>query len=397
MKVLHVIPSMSTRTGGPPAAIAGAALALRDLGVQSTIVTSNMAAPASSGDARRLAASDLPVGADALDIRVFPSIPPRRVVFSPAMHRELRRIAGEFDVVHIHSLFLFPQLAAYRAATASGVPYVVSPRGALDPYLRDGNSRIKSLADVVWQRRFLERASLLHCTSAEEARQAADLVPHARRAIVPNGVRVSDFAQLPPPEVFRQRYLGGSTAPIVLFLGRVSRKKGIDVLIPAFASARAQIGDAWLIVAGPDDERLTQGLRQLAQREGVSDRVVFTGMLDSDAKLQALAAAAVWALPSHGENFGNAVVEAMAAGRAIVVSPQVNIAPEIDAAGAGIVVERTVEAFGAAIAQLLGDDQRRRAVGEAARSFALRYDWANVAPQMLAMYERVALREKVAA
>jgi glycosyltransferase involved in cell wall biosynthesis len=292
--------------------------------------------------------------------------------------------------VHIHSLFLFPQFAAYRAARNAGVPYVVSPRGALDPYLRRHNAPVKLVADLLWQRGMFDGAARLHLTSDEEARLTMDIAPAARRAVIPNGLRWDHYADLPSAETFRRRFLADADAPLVMFLGRLSHKKGLDVLIRAFAIARNEAPDAVLAIVGPDDERLTPMLRALARREGISDHVVFTGMLTGDDKLSALAAADVWALPSRGENFGNAVVEALAASRAVVISPEVNIAPEIAAAGAAVVAPRSAEAFGREIGALLRDEPQRRALGAAGRVFARRYDWTNVAPQMAAMYADVA-------
>ena len=130
-----------------------------------------------------------------------------------------------------------------------------------------------------------------------------------------------------------------------MYLGRISHKKGLDLLIRAFAMVRRDAPTARLAIVGPDDEGLTPELRALAGNEGAAESIVFTGMLSGDAKRAALAAADVWVLPSHSENFGNAVVEALAAGRAAVISPAVNIAAEIEAAGACVVAPLRAEAF----------------------------------------------------
>jgi glycosyltransferase involved in cell wall biosynthesis len=363
---------------------------MREHGVETTIIASDMAAPASADGRQRVSAEDLPAGADSLDVRLYPAIWPRRLVFSPRMYGAIAEEARNCDVVHVHSLFLFPQFAAYRGARAANVPHVVSPRGALDPYLRRRSATMKALADAAWQRGLLANASCLHLTSDEEARQTRDVAPRVRRAVIPNGLRCADYAQLPPPEAFRRRFLGGSGAPLVMYLGRLSHKKGLDVLMRAFAVARRDVPDALLAIVGPDDERLEWPLRAIAASEGIEDRVVFTGMLTGVDKLAALAAADVWALPSRGENFGNALVEALAAGRACVISPEVNLAPEIIAGGAATVVRRTAEAFGSAIAALLRDPERRAALGQSARHFVHTYDWSNVAPRMVQMYSDVA-------
>lgn len=392
MRVLHVVPSLASRTGGPPTSVVESSLALQRCGVDVTIFATDMAEAASARTHARASASDLPAGASDLDVRLFPARRPYRLAFSPAMFRALRAEVRRYDVVHIHSLFLFPQFAAYRAASGADVLYVVSPRGALDPYLRQRGRSIKVVAERLWQGAMLTQAAALHLTSDEEARLTADVAPRVPRHVVPNGIRCSDYSVLPSGQGFRRRYLGGSDDPVVMYLGRLSHKKGLDILIRAFAIARRDGPACRLAIVGPDDEGLTVELTALARREGVAEHVVLTGMLSGVEKLDALAAASVWTLPSHTENFGNAVVEALAAGRATVISAAVNIAPEIAASDAGIVTALSGEAFGAEIAALLRDDARREALGARARAFARCYDWSIVGPRLAEMYAQVAGR-----
>ena len=388
--MLHVIPGLASRTGGPGFAVVESARALAECGVAATVFATDVAEAASARDHRRVSRAELPPGADEVDVRLFRARWPYRLTFSPELYRALVRETGRYDVVHIHSLFLFPQWAAFRNAKRRDVPYVVSPRGALDPWLRARGRVQKAIADVLWQRRMLEAAAALHVTSEDEARLIRDVAPHVPRVVVPNGIRWGDFQELPPGARFRERYLGGHDGRLVLNLGRIAAKKGLDLLIRAFAVVARELPDVRLAIVGPDDEGLTPRLVAVAQREGVGARVTFVGILTGEEKRAALAAADVWALPSHTENFGIAVAEALAAGRATVISPAVNIAPDVRAAGAGIVAELAPQAFGAAIAGLLADERRRGALGERAREFARRYDWSAVGPDLAAMYAGIA-------
>ena len=397
MKVLHVLPSLSARIGGPAISVVESALALRALGVASTIFATDMAGAVSAKRHRRVMPADLPAGADRLDVRLFATRRPYRLAFAPSMQRALHDAVRRHDVVHIHMLFMYPQFAAYRAARRHGVPYVVSPCGALDPHLRTRSRVAKALTERAWQRDMLDGAAALHFKTDEEAALVADLGLRAPAVVAPNGVRCDAFGALPSGEAFRARYLGGHGGPVVLNLGRLSHKKGLDVLARAFAIVASRHPDAMLVLAGPDDEDLTPSLRALSRQLGIDARVRFTGMLRGDDKLGALAAAGVWALPSHTENFGVAVVEAMAVGLPVVISPQVNIAREIAEAGAGIVCERTPEAFAAQIIALLDDASTRVSLGGRARAFARRYDWSEVAPQLARMYASVAGRTEVEA
>ncbi|HXF52407.1 MAG TPA: glycosyltransferase [Dehalococcoidia bacterium] len=387
MRALHVVPSLSLRFGGPPVAVLEAARALRDLGWDCAVVATDLAEPA-SWSGRRVVDADLPEGAREVDVRLCPARWPYRLAYSPALTRALDELAPSVDVVHIHMLFQYPQFAAFRAARRAGVPYVVTPHGALDPHLRRRSRLLKALTDLLWQRRMLDGAAALHFTTADEARLVSDLGFRAPTVVAPNGIRWASFQRLPSGRAFREWYLGGHDGPVVMNLGRLSHKKGLDILVRAFARAARERSDAVLALVGPDDEGLTPRLRSLAASEGVADRIVFVGMLAGEEKRAALAAADVWALPSHTENFGLAVVEAMAAGKAVVISPAVNLASEISAAGAGLVRPQTPDAFAVALSELLADPGRREALGRRARAFARRYDWSAVAPAWAALYER---------
>jgi glycosyltransferase involved in cell wall biosynthesis len=390
MKVLHVIPTLAARTGGPPAAVIESSLALRRIGIECTIATTDLAEAASAPAHRRIAPADMPAGADALDIRMFASQPPRRLAFSPDMFWALASEVTQYDVVHIHSLFLFPQFAASFRARRAAVPYVVSPRGALDPHLRTRGRAIKSISDRLWQRGMLEGAAALHVTSADEARLTADVAPGVRREVVPNGINWASYQTLPDRREFRSRCAIAPEAPLVMYLGRLSHKKGLDVLIDAFVAVRRALPSAHLAICGPDDEGLTMSLLTRARRARVANAMTFAGMLHGRDKLAALAAADVWALPSLTENFGIAVVEAMAAGVPSIVSPHVNIAPQIAAVGAGIVAPRDPGSFATAIARVLADAAHASDLRQRGRDFARRYDWNAVAPQLASMYKRAA-------
>jgi glycosyltransferase involved in cell wall biosynthesis len=233
----------------------------------------------------------------------------------------------------------------------------------------------------------LEGASLIHVTTDAERELIADVAPGVPRAVVPCGIYVDQFAAAPPTDGFRRR-LGGYEGLLIVFLGRITAKKGVDVLIRAVDRARAEV-DCRLAVIGPDDEGILPGLRRLTADLGLEDTVDFVAPVYGQERLAALASADVWALSSHTENFGIAVVEAMAAGCAVAISPGVNIAPDVAAAGAGAVAEATPEAFGEALTRLLSDEPGRADLRERAMGFAARYDWSVVAPQLRDMYSRV--------
>jgi glycosyltransferase involved in cell wall biosynthesis len=390
MRVLHVVPGLAARTGGVAASVVESCHALDETRVESTIFTTDLPASAAAASPRRVTPGELPAGAESLDVQIFRTRMPRRLACSPSLDRALAREIPAYDLVHIHSLFLLPQWSGFRHAVRHRVPYVVSPRGSLDPYLRQRGRAPKALTTALWQGRMLESAALVLLTSAAEEELARPALPAGTpRAIVPNPLDVQRFRELPTGEVFRSRYLGGHRGRVILSLGRLAEVKGLDRLIAAFARIAPDFPDCRLVLAGPDDDGLEPSLRRLAAQVGVAERVHFPGMLTGKAKLSALAAATVWALPSHTENFGVAVVEALAAGVPTIVSPAVNISAEALTADALIVAENTPAEFAAGLVRLLGDEVERRRLAEAGPLFAERYGRRVVGKQLADVYAKV--------
>jgi glycosyltransferase involved in cell wall biosynthesis len=328
-----------------------------------------------------------PVDRDGVKVWYFRSRHFRRLYYAPDLARALARDLRGFDIVHIHAIFLWPLWAAARAARAAGVPYLVSPRGMLEQRLVEARSR---LLKTVWisliERRNLEHAAAIHVTSARElteARAFGFALPPAFE--IPNGVDL-EWAGRPlasePPVATR---LHG--ARFVLFLGRVSWKKGLDRLVRALPYLSPPIQ---VVIAGNDDEGLRPVLEAQAASLGVADRLVFTGAVNADGKLWLLTHARLLVLPSYSENFGNVVVEAMAVGCPVVVTPEVGLAPIVEQSGSGWVVDGSPSEFGGKLSEMAGSDVLRRALGERGKTTARQeFSSAGVAIRMESAYREV--------
>jgi glycosyltransferase involved in cell wall biosynthesis len=303
------------------------------------------------------------------------------------MARALRKQVPEFEVVHIHNLWQYPQYAAFRAAREAGVPWIVSPHGSLDPYLRRRGRVRKAITSALWQREMLEDAALIHVTTSAEERLISDIATEVPREVVPCAIHTDEFAELPPRSEFREQHLGGYDGPLVVFLGRVTEKKGVDVLVRSFAQVLER-QPARLAIVGPDDSGLRPKLERLAGELGLASDVVFTDALYGRDRLAALSACDAWALSSHTENFGIAVAEAMAAGCAVVISPGVNLSGDVAAADAGVIADAEPRAFAEGLLEVLGDPDRAKRLRQVAPEFAARYDWSQVTPQLIGMYRR---------
>lgn len=380
MNVLHVISGMDPRLGGPSAAMVGLLAAQRRAGLAVSLLTTWSAAFDDLSLARQVASAGSAVR----------TIGP---VGRPlGRHRELREAVGaavaEADVVHIHALWEQAQHEAARAARRAGRPYVFRPCGMLDPWSLRQNRLVKKLY-LWWRlRRDLDGAAALHFTSATERDVTGRLRLRAAAIVEPNGVALEEFAALPARGTFRRRYPAIGSRPLVVFLSRLHPKKGLDLLLPAFA--RCGVAEAMLALVGPVDDAYRVQLEATARARGVGDRVIFAGMLRGADRVAALADADVFCLPSYQENFGIAVVEALAAGVPVVISDQVNIHGEIAAAGVGGVAPTRVEPLAAELRRWLTDPPLRDDAAAKCRAFVWeRYDWNAIARRWVEHYGRM--------
>jgi glycosyltransferase involved in cell wall biosynthesis len=331
-----------------------------------------------------------------VEIRVFPQQAPRVLATSWPLYRALEEAIPRADVVHIHSLYLFHDWAAARIARRAGVPYLVRPHGTLDPFLWKRHRARKRVVEALFQNRVLRQATAIHYTAAEEMTLAAPYVFGAPGVVVPNGLDLDEYAQLPPPGGFRARHPEIDDRRLVLFLGRLNFKKGLDLLVPGFAAALARHADLHLVIAGPDDGMLAQ-TQALVAAAGIAEHVTFAGMVVGQEKLETLVDSYCFALPSYSENFGIAIVEAMACSLPVAISDKVNIWSEVASGGAGLVGPPTVEEVTRQLVGLADDREAARRMGEAGRALArTRYSWDGIAHQLEAVYRSLAVRRSAA-
>jgi glycosyltransferase involved in cell wall biosynthesis len=308
------------------------------------------------------------------------------------MRQMLNLNIASFDIVHLHSVFLWPTSAAAHAARKAQVPYVLSPRGML---VGDLIRRKSMLAKCAWialfERRNIEKAAAVHLTSEIEATELRALgFRCVRWAVVPNGVEFT-YKNLQNGSA-GPAFVSGVRRPFVLFLGRLSWKKGLDRLIPAME----QVTNADLVIAGNDEEKYRPKLETLARQCGVFDRVRFIGPVHGEKKWELLSSAEILALPSYSENFGNVVLEAMAAGCAVIVTPEVGVARIVHDTGSGIVAPGDPKKFGLEMKQMLDDRRLRRSMGDAGRrAVKAKYTWNVISTQMLEIYKDIAANRDV--
>ena len=384
MRILHVVPTYlpATRYGGPIYAVHGLCRALVRRGHDVDVFTTNV-----DGERDSDVPLDVPVSLDGVQVHYFATNSfarlGRRMYVSRAMRTALAERLSTYDVLHLHSVFLWPTYVAARAAERAHVPYVISPRGMLVPELIRRKSRfVKSAWIRLVEKRTFLNASGVHFTAQREWDDALHVpIPLPDPFIVPNGI------DLPPPA--SNVRLAGT----LLFLGRINWKKGLDRLLDAVKA----VPIVKVVIAGNDEEELTPKLRAQAERNGIADRIDFRGPVSGAAKDELLRTSTALVLPSLSENFGNVVLEAMAAEMPVIVTPEVGLAADVALAGAGIVTSSLPEPLAAAIRELLSDSEARAAMGRRGRELVQeRFTWDRVAAQMEEHYLRIAAAPRAA-
>ena len=334
MKLLHVVPSIDPRQGGVAESIRTRGLKLVELG--HFVEVASLDAPNSP------AAQDYALPLHALG----PAI--AKWSYSSRLVPWLRKNAMRFDAIVVDGIWQFHAVAVWRVLAQQRVPYFVLPHGMLGSWFKRTHPFKHAKKWVSWllfEYWILRDATCVLFASEEERVQAGKSfwLYRARERVLSVGTA--------PPPLDREQLVSSLLAVhpalarerVVLFLGRIHKIKGVDVLIQAFARVAVETPDLRLAIAGPGDEALLNRLRQLTRELEMEKRVTWMGMLDAPMKWGALYASAALALPSHHENFGVVVAEAMACGVPVLISDQVSIWREIDACGGGFVAPDTIE------------------------------------------------------
>jgi len=372
LSVLHVVPAVARRYGGPSAAVLGMCRALADAGVRPMMVTTD----ADGADHLAVPTRTLTTW-EGVPAIFFESQGPDAFKWARGLGAWLRAHVGEYDIVHVHGVLSYSTLAAALACQHASVPYIMRPLGTLDPWSLRRHAWRKRLLMSIAGRRALAGASAIHFTSHDEedrAREALRWLPSG--VVVPLGVDDEVYAD--------DRATETKDLPYVLAMSRLDPKKGIDALIRAFHEAAAHRPEWRLVIAGDGAPEYVESLRNLAEGGPAASRITFCGWVDGEARRTWLLGASVFALPSHQENFGIAVAQAMASGVAVLVTPTVALSRDILEAGAGWVCER--DDLPGELDRILADRNSALIRGHLGRQYAERFRWPFVARALTEMY-----------
>ena len=397
MNILHVIPSFAPawRYGGTVTLALSLTRELARQGHDVTVMTTNIDGPGVLD-----VPLESPVSMDGVNVRYFPVQRPRWWCFSKALGRALRQQVHQFDIVHVHSIFLWPTTIAAYWCRRRGVPYLISPHGMLDPVrLKKAYEGWRvSLASRFKKRLYLktlgrldlDRATAILFTSPVEMESSDALGLGAPRLALPLG------ADMPPEDGsvmgvgWRDRYPMLENKKIVLYMSRLHPMKGPDILISALGILASKRADIALVVAGSGSAEYENRLKSLVREFDLQDITLFLGMVKGADKWALLREAGLFVLPSHHEAFPNAVVEAMAAGLPVVISEGVDISREVGEAGVGLVTSLDPAELASAIDTLLSDEGLRAKMGAAGAEYVREHwSWEGTTRDIAKAYEDI--------
>lgn len=386
MQVLHVTPSVGPVYGGPSKVVPELVQAMIREGVTVHIATT---------DANGKESLEVPLGVpvDTLGVPTyyFARQGSGSYTFSWPLTRWLWQHLDRYDLVHIHGVFAYPTLAASRVAQWLGRPYLITPHDMLGTWCLKYKAWKKSPYLKLIERTTLTGAAALHALGVDEAQDFSPLGLFTPVFVLPNGIEFNEFSSLPPREAFEAHYPEIKGKKIVLFMGRIDPKKGLDLLVKAFAEVtRTNAGaQLCLVIAGPDTIGYRETIEKLIKEENISAQVVFTGMIIGEMKLAALSAADVFVLSSHSEGCSMATLEALAAGCPVIITEGCKF-PQVAEFGAGTVIPLDVGHLTKALSKLLENKERRLIMGERGRELILkRYSWPIIAAGMKEIYEDI--------
>jgi glycosyltransferase involved in cell wall biosynthesis len=309
--------------------------------------------------------------------------------FSVEMYRYLKAHIHEYDVVHMHGIWHFGSLAPFLIP--NNAVKVITIHGLLDTWAVAHSKWKKQLVTLLYQKRLLGKADLIQINNTDEEKDVERYLGYRPKnmVIVPNGMKLSEYENLPVKGLFRAKHNISADQKMVLFMGRLNIKKGLDLLLPAFLQVHEALPDAVLILAGPDDGYLTE-TEQFIKKNGLGSKVKLVGMLTDTVKKEALSDADIFVLPSYSEGFSIAVLEAMTSKVPALVSDRVGFGDYIKKYNAAYLTPLTTEGVATGLLKILQDRHYANDLAKSAYSMVTEnFDIKVVANQLLEEYKKV--------
>ncbi|MEI6491007.1 MAG: glycosyltransferase [Verrucomicrobiota bacterium] len=378
LRACQVVASINRDTGGPAVSVTRLATELSN-----QVVESYLAAL----DYQRLGPMEPTPGVIAL---TYPASCLARNFrgWSPTLRRELAGLAaGRLNVIHNHGVWMFPNTYARQAAISAGIPLVISTRGMLDAWSLRRSQWKKRVVWAAMERANLAAARVFHVTSEAEGSSLRALGLRQPIAMIPNGVDLPDPVAGSAREALHHRFPSLTGRRLLLFMSRLHPKKGLKELLLAWHELAHVFPEWQLVVAGPDLDGYGGRMEAEAVAMGIGKRVTFTGMLEGSDKAGILGGAEVFILPTHSENFGIVIAEALAHGVPVITT---KAAPwgEVVSHRCGWWIEGGAGPLETTLRDSLAMDRESlRDMGARGRRLVVeKYSWSSAAEQMSAVY-----------
>jgi len=393
MKLLCVTPSYwpAFRYGGPIASNHNLNKALVNKGIDVTVYTTNVGLGNETPLNQEINVDGVKVTYFTF-VKFFEFLGSTGWQFSLKLTHALRRNLNNFDLVYLPAVWNYPTTIAAYYCRKYRKPYIVAPKGVLFPYTKSKNAWKKWPYYKLFAERNIKNATAIHYTAEDEANSCHSLFLGLknRAIIIPNGIELSAFNNLPARDNLWKRYPVLKDKKIILFLGRIGWIKGLDVLVKAYSRLARERNDVHLMIVGPDENNYVKKVKKWFRDEGIIERVTFTGMAVGEEKIKAFTSSDVFVLPSYSENFGMAVVEAMACSIPVIISDQVGIYKEIERAKAGVIIHTNPDELYNVLVKLLDNKQESLEMGRCGRKLAEeQFSNEKVAEKMIKIFEEV--------
>lgn len=384
MRILVVVPALGNIYGGPSKSVVELTQAIGKKGVDIDLVTTN---------ANGCEALDVPLNSwlekEHYRIQYFPYWALKDYKISFSLTKWLWHNAKNYDLVHTNAIFSYAILPAYWACKKDKIPYMVTPRGMLDPWALSYKAWKKKLYYALLEKPALDRANAIQMLASAEAQRTKSLKIKAPFTIIPNGVHRQDFDPLVSSELFYQKFPETKNKKLIIFLGRIDPKKGLDLLASAFSQIQSQFPNAHLVIAGSDNIGFLPTAQQYFIDANCLGKVTFTGLISGKLKHSALSAADIYVAPSYSEGFSMSVLEGMASGLACIITTGCNF-PEAEQAKAAHVVDINSEKIANSLTNCLQHPQEAKAMGARARKLILEeYTWDSIATKLVDTYTSI--------
>ena len=384
MKVLHVIPSIASVRGGPSQAVLEMVTALRHLNIDAEIATTN-----DNGD-RVL---DIPLhqkteynGIPSYFFANFPAKTLPRYAIPYRFIPWLLNHGNEYDLLHIHGIFSCLSSLTMAICRIKKFPYIIRPLGQLCTWSMEQSISKKQLYLYLIERKNINHSQAIHLTSEQEQQELSQLNFQTNNFILPHGLSIPPLIN-DARQKLRHQFKVAEDELIILFMSRLHEKKGLDYLISALSALRNK--KFTFIIAGSGEPDYEQKIDNLLISYGIKDRTICPGFVNGELKNLLLQGSDLFALTSHSENFGIAVLEALAAGLPVIVTPGVALASIVKEHSLGYVPELEIYSITNALEHFFNHYQETQNVKQRARQLITeRYSWESIANRLVAIYHQ---------